>query len=810
MSVNGSHGRRRIAGLIGALSATMLALIGLLAAPQSVSAATVGLLKVSPSGQTVAAGAPFQIDVTQQTSIPISQVQTDLDFDPSLVQITAVELGKPWANATFLFGTGITSVAGAVKAANESGTLTIGAGFLGRTVAAGDATYLTIAFQAANGPGGEAPLRLRNASMADASQNTIPVLVSSGSVTVSAGAVGTPSASGSAKPSASGSPAASTPPCVSASPSPSGAATASASASVKSASPSPLSSAGPCPAASPSPIASATPPASPTAVVYVVPAKDKIAVGDTLTVTLYSNSDNPLQSITLDFAFNRTVLQVVSVKPTGEWQGTALNVTRPSVVQALVDRANTMYLDPTNPNQGTLQGVGVTVSAEGADASVSGSFLTITMKAVANGTSNLIAENISATDTSGGDEAASAGGTASVVVGTSGGTGGGAGGWGVSLNLDWPLVISATILLLELLACLLLLVLPAKVIKAGFGLRLPNAPRVVSLALGLVPVILFAGCVVIVVLNALPAFSDPGPLAFFNTEFVSPYSTTANAATASAYGLLPALVGTVLIVGIALLIALPVSISLAVVTTEFQLGPIGRIARPLVTLMSGIPPIVYAVSMFVFVQVLMIPKFAADSTFQTFGNGAAIGADPSKWPPAGVPYNAGSYPWESTLGNSTLLGGILVGLLLVPFITPMIADAIRNVPNSIREASLALGANRSYTLRRTLLPTARPAIVSAVALGILKAAGDVVIVAFAVGWSADTIPSPILDIFARTPSLAVHAADMIVPLETPGSTNPPPLPAIGYVGALALMLLAMAVILVMHFFRRRWNKGLGQ
>ena len=373
-------------------------------------------------------------------------------------------------------------------------------------------------------------------------------------------------------------------------------------------------------------------------------------------MTLYSNSDNPLQSITLDFAFNRTVLQVVSVAGHQRLAGCGAQHNPPIVVQALIVRANTTYLDPTNPNQGTLQGLGVTVPAEGADASVSGSFLTINMKAMANGTSTLIAENISATDITGGDEAASAGGTASVVVGTSGGTGGG----GLSLDLNWPLVISATILSLEILACLLVLLLPARVIKTGFGLRMPNGPRVISLALGLVPVILFAGCVVIVVLNALPAFSDPGPLAFFNTESVSPYSTTVNAATGSAYGLLPALVGTVLIVGIALLIALPVSLSLALVTTEFQLGPIGRIARPLVTLMSGIPPIVYAVSMFVFVQVLMIPKFAANSTWQTFGNGAAIGADPSKWPPAGVPYNAGSYPWESTLGNSTLLGGILV------------------------------------------------------------------------------------------------------------------------------------------------------
>ena len=191
--------------------------------------------------------------------------------------------------------------------------------------------------------------------------------------------------------------------------------------------------------------------------------------------------------------------------------------------------------------------------------------------------------------------------------------------------------------------------------------------------------------------NALPAFSDPGVLAFFDTKSISMYS--AQGAVAVAYGLVPALLGTVMIVGIALAIAVPVSISLALVTTEFQMGPLGRILRPVVTLMSGIPPIVYAASMLL-LQLVMIPKFAADSTYDTFGP-TKIGANPTNWPPAGVPFSAGSYPWESSLGNSTLLGGLLVALLVIPFMTPMIADAFRNVPNSIREASLALGANRS-------------------------------------------------------------------------------------------------------------------
>ena len=786
--------RLRRAGLVGALVAVAAA-IGALAAPPSVSAVAVGTLSVSPSNQTVAAGAPFSIDILEHAGGAVSEAQTDLVFNASLLQVQDIKLGSVWApaNGSLIYQPGVTTTPDAINAANESGTLTIGAATLG-SIPAGDATLVSISFKALPGPGGVSALRLSRATMLDPSQNPLAVVVTSGSVTIMAGAPVSPGPSASGFAGSSASPSASALACVSPLPALSPSAGLSTNPS---GSPAFMASASPCGSSSqPTPGPSATPSGPAEAQVYVAPDKDQVAVGDTVVVTLYANSDNELSSMAVDFSFDPTLLQVVSVDPTSDWPGAAINIARKNVLQAIIDRANS--------GVGIMQGIGVNIPPQGAEASVSGSFLTITMKAVKDGTSTLSAANVSAIDLTGANEAVPPAGATLVIksAGTTGATNGG----GFSLNLDWPLAISAAILTVELFACLLVLLLPARMLRLSLPRR-PNLPYVGSMALGLVPVLSFAACIAIVVVNALPAFSDPGVLAFFDTKSISMYS--AQGAVAVAYGLVPALLGTVMIVGIALAIAVPVSISLALVTTEFQMGPLGRILRPVVTLMSGIPPIVYAASMLVFVQLVMIPKFAADSTYDTFSP-TKIGANPTTWPPAGVPFSAGSYPWESSLGNSTLLGGLLVALLVIPFMTPMIADAFRNVPNSIREASLALGANRSYTIRKSLLPIARPAIISAVILGALKAAGDVVIVAFAVGWSANSIPNPVFDVFERTPSLAVHAADMIVPLETPDSTNSALLQSVGFVGALALLIVAMVAVVVGHILRRRWSQRLGQ
>lgn len=329
-------------------------------------------------------------------------------------------------------------------------------------------------------------------------------------------------------------------------------------------------------------------------------------------------------------------------------------------------------------------------------------------------------------------------------------------------------------------------------------------PFAVSLVLALIPVALFAGLTAMLVVRSLPVLEFPGFDALNSSSFTSTFSTGAGE-----YGLKPALWGTVLITAIAVGLALPVSLAMAIVSSEFPLGPVGRVLRPTLGVLSGIPAIVYAVSAVVFVTGFMIPKFAADSTFGTF-DPARLGVAPEHWPPAdgSVPWNAGAFPWNPQgVDNSTLLGGALIALLLIPFMTPLIVDAMRNVPSAAREASFALGANRGHTLRKVILPLAMPGIVTALALGTLKALGDTLIVAFAVGWEASTVPDPLLDVLERTTSLTAVGAAQLGGF-TRNTACAEPACSVGYASAFILLVLAAAVVLAMTFLQARLRRRL--
>jgi phosphate transport system permease protein len=328
--------------------------------------------------------------------------------------------------------------------------------------------------------------------------------------------------------------------------------------------------------------------------------------------------------------------------------------------------------------------------------------------------------------------------------------------------------------------------------------RLRDWPYLASLLLGIIPVAAFAGIVALLVVNALPALETPGINGLLATSFSSAYSLSG---PTGALGLVPAAWGTVLVSVLAIALALPVSIAMAIVATEFPAGPLGRVLKPLLGVLAGIPPIVYAVAGAVFVTIFIAPKLAG-SLDRTSFNPAALGVDPAAWPPADVPFTDTSFPWLANVGglpNSTLLGAVLVALLVIPFMTPLIHDAMRNVPSAAREASFALGANRWYTVRRVLLPHAMPGIIAAVAMATLKAFGDVLILALAVGWQAEQMPVPVFDVLERTSTLAAEGANLLGNLQAgsggacdlKGTSCP-----VGYSGALVLLIAAAAIVIV--------------
>ena len=311
-------------------------------------------------------------------------------------------------------------------------------------------------------------------------------------------------------------------------------------------------------------------------------------------------------------------------------------------------------------------------------------------------------------------------------------------------------------------------------------------PRVTSLILALMPVSILVFIVVSLVLGSLLAIDEMGLETLFSTEFSGTYTTGERI-----YGLIPAIWGTVLTVVIAIAIALPVSLAMAVFSSEFPLGILGRAMRGILGVLSSIPPIVYALMAWGFVELFMITKFT--------------GAGLEEIPPPGMTWwNLGTLPTQTAGGNSTLLGGILLALLVIPFMAPLIDDAIRNVPQSLKEGSLALGADRWRTLMKVTLPLAMSGIISATALGALKAIGDVLIVSWVIGYESG-LPNPLWDILEKTATLTSTGAGLGGGFEYSGGCSGLEC-SVAYFTGLLLLIMALAILAVEAFLQRRFKR----
>lgn len=319
--------------------------------------------------------------------------------------------------------------------------------------------------------------------------------------------------------------------------------------------------------------------------------------------------------------------------------------------------------------------------------------------------------------------------------------------------------------------------------------KLENWPSLVFLILALIPLAMLIFIVVNLVIKSQMAVSQIGFFGYgklFSTEIAGVFSVVATGI--DYWGLLPGIWGTILVVGVAMLIAVPVSLAIAVFASEFTLGILGKGIRSLLGILGGIPEIIYALFAVAFAQLFIIPKFCG------------TGIPGNQMPPAGMWWwKPGSLPFYT----STLLGGIMLALLITPFLAPLFDDAIRDVPHTLKEASLSLGATRWQTLRKVILPHAFPGIFSAASLGILKAMGEVVIVGAVVGFQTG-IPNPLFDILKSTAPLTATGAGFAGGFSQ--SVNTPLRDSVSNFTGLLLIVIAFAVLILVTFLQSRFKR----
>jgi phosphate transport system permease protein len=310
--------------------------------------------------------------------------------------------------------------------------------------------------------------------------------------------------------------------------------------------------------------------------------------------------------------------------------------------------------------------------------------------------------------------------------------------------------------------------------------------RTVFLILALIPVAALIFITVNLVMGSTHAISTLGIRLFTGVFAPSPETSVANSHSLN-YGLLPALWGTFLVVLLSILIAFPVSLAFAVLANDFSFGWISTLIRWVIAFLSGIPPIIYAVMGSSFFLWFLWPKFQ--------GKGIPLSSLP---PPNMLPSDA----------SCTLLGGFMLSLLIIPFMSPLLDDAIQNVPHTLKEASFALGANRWHTLKFISIPYALPGIINALILGILTALGEAIIVAYTIGFGARTLPSPIFDLLQRTAPLTSTIAGLSAGGLTQSQDTGPIGLSVASLMGLLLLLAAFVLLGVSIFLQRKSRKGL--
>ncbi|OLP53271.1 phosphate ABC transporter permease subunit PstC [Rhizobium rhizosphaerae] len=213
--------------------------------------------------------------------------------------------------------------------------------------------------------------------------------------------------------------------------------------------------------------------------------------------------------------------------------------------------------------------------------------------------------------------------------------------------------------------------------------------------------------------EALRFFQSVSPTSFFfGTVWDPRFAAAGSTGSSGQFGLLPLLAGTLYIAFVAMLFAVPVGLFAAIYMSEYASRPVRSIAKPLLEILAGIPTIVYG-----FFALVTVGPFLRDISAEL--NGLVTG----------------NYT-NFIQAQSVLTAGIVMGIMLIPFVSSLSDDIITQVPRSLRDGSLGLGATRSETIKRVVLPAALPGIVGALLLTASRAVGETMIVVLAAGVAA--------------------------------------------------------------------------
>lgn len=240
-------------------------------------------------------------------------------------------------------------------------------------------------------------------------------------------------------------------------------------------------------------------------------------------------------------------------------------------------------------------------------------------------------------------------------------------------------------------------------------------------------------------------------------------------AASGAFGAIPLFAGTLLITLVAMCVAGPIGLLSAIYMAEYASPKIRGTVKPLLEILAGIPTVVYG-----FFAALTVAPFLR-------GQGSVMGLDISS--------------------ESALSAGLVMGIMIIPFVSSLSDDVINAVPQSLREGSYGLGATKSETIKRVILPAALPGIVGSFMLAISRAIGETMIVVMAAGLGANLTANP----FEAVTTVTVQIVTLLVGDQEFDSAKTLAAFALGLVLFCVTLILNIIAMAVVNKYREQYD-----
>jgi phosphate transport system permease protein len=298
--------------------------------------------------------------------------------------------------------------------------------------------------------------------------------------------------------------------------------------------------------------------------------------------------------------------------------------------------------------------------------------------------------------------------------------------------------------------------------------------RLLSLGAALIVLLIFAGVIGSLLIGSIPAFKAFG-FGFLTSQAWSP--------TRDNFGALAAIYGTLVTSVIAMVIAVPVGIGIAIFLTDLCPRPLRRPIGIAIELLAGIPSIIYGIwGLFVFAPWFQV--HVQEPVVEAVGNMPVLG----------------TLFGGSTFGIGTFTAGLILSIMILPFISAVTRDVLETVPSVLKEASYGLGATSWEVMWKVCLPFCQTGVVGGAMLALGRALGETMAVTFVIGNAHKIAPS----LFAPGTSISATIANEFTEATTPLYTSS--LIELG----LLLFVITFIVLAAAQLMLQRMERGKGK